>query len=107
VAVDWYGRATVDWLYATTLAKDAAWNDTKFQHERFNDLLAQARRALDDAKRAAIYAEMQQIVHDDGGMIIVAFVNYINALSKSLAHGAVGGVFPGDNTKLAERWWMV
>ena len=30
VGVDWYGRATVDWLFSTTLAKDAAWNDTKF-----------------------------------------------------------------------------
>ena len=106
VAVDWYGRATVDWLYATTLAKDAAWNDTKFVHERFNDLLVQGRRESDDAKRAAIYAEMQQIVHDEGGMIVVAFINYINATSKSLAYGDVGGIFPGDNTKLAERWWM-
>jgi peptide/nickel transport system substrate-binding protein len=104
--VDWYGRATIDWLYSTTLARDAAWNDTKFQNDHFNDLLLQARRETDDAKRAAIYAEMQQIVHDDGGMIIVAFANYINAASSKLGHGEIGGIFPLDNTKLAERWWM-
>lgn len=106
VGVDWYGRATVDWLYTTTLAKGAAWNDTKFDHARFNELLAQGRVETDDAKRAAIYAEMQQIVHDEGGMIIVAFASYINGVSNKLQHGEVGGIYPLDNFKLAERWWM-
>jgi peptide/nickel transport system substrate-binding protein len=106
VAVDWYGRATVDWLYATTMSSDAPWNDTKFQNQHFNDLLIKARTETDDTKRAAIYAEMQQIVHDDGGMIIVAFVNYINGLSKKIACGDVGGIFPGDNGRMSERWWM-
>jgi peptide/nickel transport system substrate-binding protein len=106
VAVDWYGRATVDWLYATTMSSDAPWNDTKFQNQHFNDLLVNGRAETDDAKRAAIYSEMQQIVHDDGGMIIVAFVNYINGVSKKLAFGDVGGIFPGDNGRMSERWWM-
>lgn len=107
VAVDWYGRATVDWLYATTMAADAPWNDTKFRSERFNDLLKQGRMETDDAKRAAIYAEMQQIVHDDGGMIIVAFVNYINGVSRKIGFGEVGGLYPSDNGRMSERWWMV
>ena len=106
VGVDWYGRATVDWLYSTTLAKDAAWNDTKFDHARFNELLVQGRAESDDAKRATIYAEMQKIVHDEGGLIIVAFANYINGVSNKLQFGEVGGIYPMDNFKLAERWWM-
>jgi peptide/nickel transport system substrate-binding protein len=106
VGVDWYGRATVDWLYSTTLAKDAAWNDTKFDHPRFNELLVQGRAETDEAKRTAIYAEMQKIVHDEGGLIVVAFANYINGVSNKLQSGEVGGIYPMDNFKLAERWWM-
>lgn len=106
VGVDWYGRATADWLYATTLAKGAAWNDTKFENERFNALHDQGRSETDEAKRAAIYKEMQQIVHDDGGMIVMAFANYIDACSVELASGEIGGVYPLDNFKLSERWWM-
>lgn len=106
VGVDWYGRATVDWLYSTTLAKDAAWNDTKFEHARFNELLLQGRAESDEAKRAPIYAEMQKIVHDQGGLIIVAFADYINGVSNKLQFGEVGGIYPMDNFKLAERWWM-
>lgn len=106
VAVDWYGRPTVDWLFSTTLAKGAAWNDTKFENERFNQLLIQGRSESDDAKRAAIYAEMQQIVHDDGGMMVLAFANYIDGVSNKVANGEVGGVYPLDNFKVTERWWM-
>ena len=105
-AVDWYGRATVDWLYATTMAADAPWNDTKFRSQRFNNLLNQGRMETDDAKRAAIYAEMQQIVHDEGGMIIVAFTNYINGVSRKIGFGEVGGIYPSDNGRMSERWWM-
>ncbi|GGF43011.1 peptide ABC transporter substrate-binding protein [Aliidongia dinghuensis] len=103
--VDWYGRPTVDWLFSTTLAKDAAWNDTKFNNDRFNQLLVQARSET-EAHRADIYREMQQILHDEGGMLVVAFANYIDGVSAKVASGTVGGVYPLDNFKLSERWWM-
>ena len=104
--VDWYGRPTVDWLFSTTLAKGAAWNDTKFDHARFNVLLEQGRVETDEARRAEIYREMQQILHDEGGMMVVAFANYLDGCSTKLASGEVGGVYPMDNFKLTERWWM-
>ena len=49
---------------------------------------------------------MQKIVHDEGGLIIVAFADYINGVSNKLQFGEVGGIYPMDNFKLAERWWM-
>ena len=106
VGVDWYGRPTVDWLYSTTLAKGAAWNDTKFENERFSTLLDAGRVETDESKRAKIYQEMQQIVHDDGGLIVVAFANYIDGCSNKIANGDIGGVYPMDNFKMTERWWM-
>jgi peptide/nickel transport system substrate-binding protein len=105
-AVYWSGRATCDWMFSTTYAADAAWNDTFWKNDRFNQLLVTARSELDDTKRAAMYAEMQQLVHDDGGTIVLVFNNYVNALSRKLAHGEVLGIWDMDGLKMAERWWF-
>jgi len=105
-AVNWYGRATCDWMFTTAYAAGAAWNDTKWNNAHFNDLLVKARSELDDTKRAAMYAEMQQLVHDDGGVIVVAFNNWVNAHSTKLAHGEVNGIWPDDNFRMSERWWF-
>ena len=70
---DWYGRATCDWLFSTAYAADASWNNTHWNNPRFNELLVAARSETDNDKRAAQYGEMQQLLHDDGGVITVAF----------------------------------
>jgi peptide/nickel transport system substrate-binding protein len=106
VSVDWFGRATIDWLFTTVYAKGAAWNDTPFADPHFNDLLLQARPETDETKRAAIYKEMQQIIHDDGGTLLVAFANYTSGVAKKLGYGAIGGIFPMDNGRASERWWF-
>jgi peptide/nickel transport system substrate-binding protein len=106
VAVDWYGRATCDWEFTTSYSAEAAWNDCSWKNPRFNELLVAARSELDDKKRATMYAEMQQLVHDDGGAVIIAFGNYTTAHSKKMAHGPVSGIAPDDNFKVAERWWF-
>ena len=50
---------------------------------------------------------MQQLLHDDGGVITVAFVNWVVGLSKKIGHNDIGGViFPCDNMRMTERWWM-
>jgi peptide/nickel transport system substrate-binding protein len=105
-AVYWGGRATCDWMFSTAYAADAVWNDTKWKNPRFNELLMSARSELDDAKRGAMYGEMQQIVHDDSGTVVLVFNNYVNALSKKLAHGNVAGTWDMDGLKMAERWWF-
>jgi peptide/nickel transport system substrate-binding protein len=104
-ASDWYGRVTLDWLFATSYTSDSPWNNTGFSNARFDELHKAARTELDPAKRAGLYAEMQQILHDDGGVITVAFVSWRLAMSSAIGHGAMGGVLPGDNHRAAERWW--
>ena len=39
-------------------------------------------------------------------MIVMAFANYIDACSVKLASGDIGGIYPLDNFKMTERWWM-
>jgi peptide/nickel transport system substrate-binding protein len=103
----WGGRPTCDWMFTTAYAADAAWNDTYWKHPRFNELLVAARSETDDAKRAAMYAEMQQLLHDDGGLVNLVFNSYVDAHSKKLAHNAEFAVnWPEDGGRIAERWWF-
>ena len=90
VASYWSGRPTCDWMFTTAYAADAAWNDTIWKNPRFNELLLAARSETDDAKRAAMYAEMQQLVHDDGGLISPGVQQLCRApMSNKLAHGEI------------------
>ncbi|HET6224533.1 MAG TPA: peptide ABC transporter substrate-binding protein, partial [Dongiaceae bacterium] len=75
-------------------------------NKRFNELLLKGRAELDDAKRAAIYAEMQQLVHDDGGVIVLVFNNIVEAASKKLAHNQIAPNWEADGFRVAERWWF-
>ena len=102
----WSGRPTCDWMFSTAYAAGAAWNESNWSNPRFNELLAQGRAETDEKKRAAIYAEMQQLQHDDGGGMVIVFNNYVEATSKKIAHGQLAGNWEGDGLKLAERWWF-
>ena len=106
IAGYWSGRPTIDWLMTVVYAKGAAWNETKWANPKFNDILVQARSETDDKKRAGMYAELQQLVHDDGGVIVLVFNNYVEAGSKKLGHGPVAANWECDGLKVAERWWF-
>jgi ABC-type transport system substrate-binding protein len=102
----WSGRPTRDWMFATAYAAEAAWNETHWKNPRFNELLVAARSETDDAKRAGMYAEMQQLVHDDGGLVNPVFNTYVDGHINTLAHGDVAANWPMDGQKIAERWWF-
>ena len=102
----WSGRPTCDWMFTTAYAADAAWNDTYWKNPRFNELLVQARAEIDPEKRAAMYAEMQQINHDDNGNIVLVFNSFVTAASKRLAHGEIAPNWENDGLRIAEKWWV-
>ncbi len=102
----WNGRPTVDWMMTTTYAADAAWNDTFWKNPKFNELLLAARAETDDKKRASMYAEMQQILHDDGGIIVLMFNDFVSAHSKKVAHGELNSDFDHDGEYICKRWWF-
>jgi peptide/nickel transport system substrate-binding protein len=93
-------------MVTTVYAKGAAWNETAWNNARFNELLVAARGETDDQKRAGMYAEIQQLIHDDGGVIVLVFNNYVEAASKKLAHQDIAPNWEADGLKIAERWWF-
>jgi peptide/nickel transport system substrate-binding protein len=102
----WSGRPTQDWMFSTAYAAGAAWNETAWENPRFNELLVAGRAETDDKKRAEMYAEMQQLVHGDGGVIVLVFNNFVDAHSKQLAHGEIAPNWEADGLKIGERWWF-
>jgi len=102
----WGGRPTIDQHATQAYAAEAPWNDTFWKDPRFNELLVAARSETDEAKRAAMYAEMQQSLHDEGGQIVLMFNNYVGARSKKVGHGELNSNLDHDGTYMWRRWWF-
>ena len=103
----WGGRPTCDYAFSTLYTDDSAWNDTSWKNPRFNELVRSARGEIDEAKRQGMYAEAQQLIHDDGGVIVLMFANNVSAHTKKLAHGELNSNLSDDGYRLFERWWFV
>ncbi len=104
----WGQRPTPDVMFTLAYSEGAAWNDTHFSHDRFNQLLVQARAELDDTKRGEMYFEMQEIMKDEGGVIIPFFRNFVYAHRANVMHDEkLSGNWALDGSRGAERWWFV
>ena len=103
----WGGRPTEDWMFSTAYAAGADWNDSFWNHERFNQLLLAARAELDEDKRREMYWEMQLIVSDEGGVVIPMFNNYIFASNVKVGQPEVMAAnWTLDGNRAMERWWF-
>ena len=105
-AVYWSGRPTEDAMFSSAYAEGVPWNDTFWANKRFNELLLTARAELDDAKRRAMYYEMQDLCANDGGTIIPMFASYIFAHLPKVQHDEMASNWDMDGEKWAERWWF-
>ncbi|MEM9329940.1 MAG: ABC transporter substrate-binding protein [Pseudomonadota bacterium] len=107
----WGGRATEDWMFSAAYIDSTEWNDTAWKgtdsSKKFNQIVIEARAELDEAKRSAMYAEAQSLIHDDGGAVVAGFANYIHALAKKVKHDEkVAANWDFDGGKAIERWWI-
>jgi peptide/nickel transport system substrate-binding protein len=105
-AVYWGGRPTEDWMFSTAYSADAAWNDSFWKHDRFNELLLKARSELESDKRGQMYTEMQTIVSNEGGVLVPMFANYLMGLSDKVKHDKMAANWSMDGFKCIERWWF-
>lgn len=107
VTVTWGARPTPDNMFTIAYKKGADWNESRWENERFNELLLQAKAELNDEVRADMYREMCQLSHDEGGTIIPFFRNYVYARNKKVAHAdSVGSPWENDGGRACHRWWM-
>lgn len=105
--VSWGGRPTPDVIFSLAYQQGAAWNESRWENERFNALLSEAKSELDQAKRTEMYAEMQTLCRDDGGTIVPFFRNRVLGHNTSIAHGEkLTSSWELDGARSAERWWF-
>ena len=103
----WTGRPTEDWMFSQAYSADADWNETHWKHDRFNELLVQARAEIDEGKRGAMYREMQLIVRDEGGAVVPMYANYVWATGENVTHDEkVAANWEMDGNRAIERWWF-
>ena len=87
----WGGRPTQDQMFTTAYLSTADWNDTRFNNEQFDQMLIAARGELDNAKRTQMYADMSDMVRNEGGLICPMFNDFVDATSDKV-DGWVDGV---------------
>ncbi len=102
----WNGRVTADAMLSVAYKSGAPWNDTHFQNEHLDRLIMEARSELDENRRREMYRECQKILRDQGGVIVYAFKDHVEAASDKVRYGNLAGNFDGDGYKAAERWWF-
>ncbi|PVA07692.1 ABC transporter substrate-binding protein [Thalassorhabdomicrobium marinisediminis] len=107
-AAYWSGRPTEDWMFSIAYEEGVPWNDSQWGSEdsaRFQELLVSARTELDTDKRREQYYEMQQILRDDGGILLPMFSNFVQAVNNRIqTPDTIGNGWQMDNARMAERW---
>lgn len=99
-------RPNADAVLTQFFKSDASSNDAHWQDPRFDRLLLAARSEIDEARRKALYADMQVMIHEKGGVAIPLFISSLdahNARLKGLSAIPVGGLM---GYEFAEHvWW--
>jgi len=102
----WGGRPTQDSRYSTSYVSNAEWNDTRFMRPDFDRMAVEARGELDEEKRRALYRDMALMIHNEGGLILPVFNDYVNAGSRRLkgyVHDIGNDI---SNGRIASRVWL-
>lgn len=77
-------RPTANILLSQFFKSDAAWNESGWKNDQFDQLLVQSRAERDEAKRKQMYADMQTLIHDHSGISLPMFVSTIDGYSSKL-----------------------
>lgn len=105
--VSWAARPTPDVMFSLAYQADAAWNESRWQNARFNELLVAAKSETDESLRAEMYAEMQMLCRDDGGTIVPFFRNRTSARRDNVMHeNSIAAVWELDGARGYHRWWF-
>jgi peptide/nickel transport system substrate-binding protein len=67
---NWSARTTLYELIAIAYASDAKWNESHWHSPKLDGLIGQIRSEQDEAKRKAIFADVQKMFLDDGPVIV-------------------------------------
>ncbi|MBC3948628.1 ABC transporter substrate-binding protein [Pseudomonas folii] len=99
-------RPNADVLFTQFFQSNAPWNESGWNNPQFDQMLSLARAESDEAKRRQLYADMQVLVSQQGGVGIPVFISNIDATDnriKGYGSNPLGG-FMGY--MFAEQVWL-
>jgi peptide/nickel transport system substrate-binding protein len=99
-------RPSADLALTLFFKSDAQWNEAGWKNEKFDQLLVAARGEIEQAKRAQMYADMQVMVHNEGGIGIPMFISSLDGHTsrlKGLTPVPIGGMM---GASFAEHVWL-
>src|SRR5271165_6030735 len=102
----WGGRAAATQMLSVDYAAGAPWNETHWKNEKFEKLLADARGETDEAKRKTYIWEMQAMLNEDGGAVIPAFRDWLDAHNNKVGGHTPHGGFDTDNGMILDKAWL-
>ena len=106
VVTYWGSRPTADVIFTLAFSSTAKWNDGFWKNEKFDQLLVQARGETDFATRRQLYWDMQELVHNEGSVVIYTFPKLIDAHAQSV-HGFVGDPsWDFGGARVIDRVWL-
>ena len=105
-AVFWGPRPTADLQLTLTFASDAVWNDAHYRSSEVDNLLKDARVELNVGKRQGMYDRIQQLIHEEAGMISIVVSDYLDAASKRLKGLTPSGRYDMADQRIAEKGWF-
>lgn len=99
-------RASADMTFALSFASAAPWNESHWHNTQFDQLLALSRSEPDEAKRRALYDDMQTLIHTDAGIGIPTFITSLDGYHTRIRglHPHQGGQLMGYN--FARNIWV-
>ena len=93
-------------MLSVAYAANAPWNETHWNNEKFDKLLADARAETDETKRKPYSWEMQKMLQEDGGAIIPVFREWIDAHNEKVGGHTPHSGFDMDNGYIVEKAWI-
>jgi peptide/nickel transport system substrate-binding protein len=99
---NWLGRPTADQMLSQAYTCGASWEESNWCNEEFDSRIMAARAALDPEERRQLLTDAQQILAEDGPVIVPYFRSYITAFTNRL-HG-----FRADPMRILDlrRAWL-
>lgn len=99
-------RPTADLALTLFFKSDSPTNESGWKNEKFDQLLVAARGETDQARRTQMYADMQVLIHNEGGIGIPMFLSSLdghNKKLKGLSPIPLGGLM---GSSFAEHVWL-
>ncbi|MGD1870872.1 MAG: ABC transporter substrate-binding protein [Neomegalonema sp.] len=80
----WNMRPTANIMMTLAFKGDAAWNETRWNNEKFDQLLIDVRGETDPDARKQKYCDLQTIIREENGQALPMHRNYVDAAASNV-----------------------